>query len=80
MADKNQPSDPGPTPPSADQDLDPTKVVGKYAMQPDPNDDVPGPPPPNIPAGVKEAPADDVPGTPAVPNADGDKKSQPANK
>lgn len=46
-------------------DLDPTKVVGKYAMQPDPNDDRPAPQP-NVPEGAKEAPADDEPGTPAI--------------
>lgn len=46
-------------------DLDPTKVVGTYAMQPDPNDDRPAPLP-NVPAGAKEAPAADEPGTPAI--------------
>ena len=46
-------------------ELDPTKVVGTYAMQPDPNDERPAPLP-NIPPGTKEAPADDEPGTPAV--------------
>lgn len=46
-------------------ELDPTKVVGTYAMQPDPNDDRPAPLP-NIHPGVNEAPADDEPGTPAI--------------
>lgn len=46
-------------------DLDPTKVVGTYAMQPDPNDDRPAPLP-NLHPGMKEAPADDEPGTPAI--------------
>ena len=48
-------------------------------MQPDPNDDVPGPPLPNVPKGVNEAPADDEPGTGPIPVVDGDKKQQPAN-
>jgi hypothetical protein len=66
---------PAPTNPHASQDpnipdgpeadLDPTKVVGTYAMQPDPNDDRPAPQP-NIPKGVREAPADDEPGAGAI--------------
>ena len=59
-------------------DLDPTKVVGTYAMQPDPNKDRPAPLP-NIPKGVNQAPADDEPGTLPVPHPDGPKKQQPAN-
>lgn len=46
-------------------DLDPTKVVGTYAMQPDPNDERPAPLP-NVPPGVNVAPADDEPGAPAI--------------
>jgi hypothetical protein len=46
--------------------LDPTKVVGTYAEQPDPNDDVPGPPPPNVPKGVNKAPKDDDEGAGAI--------------
>lgn len=45
-------------------DLDPTQVVGRYAMQPDPNDDRPAPQPVVV-EGMKEAPADDDEGTPA---------------
>lgn len=45
--------------------LDPTKVIGTYAEQPDPNADRPAPLP-NIPAGVKKAPADDAPGAGAI--------------
>lgn len=47
------------------QELDPTKVVGTYAMQPDPNAARPAPTP-NVPPGVHEAPADDEPGAPAI--------------
>jgi len=39
--------------------LDPTKVIGTWAEQPDPNADR-GAPLPNIPEGVKKAPADDA--------------------
>jgi hypothetical protein len=40
-------------------ELDPTKVVGDYAEQPDPNSDRPAPLP-NVPEGVNKAPkADD---------------------
>jgi hypothetical protein len=46
-------------------DLDPTKVVGTYAEQPDPNDERPAPLP-NVPEGVKEAPADDADDAKAV--------------
>jgi hypothetical protein len=52
-----------PTDPYAD--LDPTKVVGTYAMQPDPNDERPAPQP-VVPPGVKLAPEDDEPGAPAI--------------
>lgn len=45
--------------------LDPTKVVGTYAEQPDPNADRPAPQP-NVPPGVKKAPADDEQGAPAI--------------
>jgi hypothetical protein len=55
------------------KDLDPTKVVGRYAEQPDPNDDI-GPPLPNIHEGVNEAPADDDEDTPAVPATADDAK------
>lgn len=48
------------------KNLDPQKVVGKYAMQPDPNEDVKGPPPPNVPEGVNEAPKDDDPDAGAI--------------
>ena len=48
------------------KDLDPQKVVGTYAEQPDPNDDVPGPPTPNVPKGVNKAPKDDEPGAGAI--------------
>lgn len=48
------------------KDLDPTKVVGTYAEQPDPNDDVPGPPAPNVPKGVNKAPKDDDQGAEAI--------------
>lgn len=47
------------------QGLDPTKVVGTFAEQPDPNDER-GAPLPNVPEGVKEAPADDEPNAPAI--------------
>jgi hypothetical protein len=71
MADKQTPAEklgvPNPhvsADPSIDDekyaDLDPTKVVGRYAMQPDPNDDRPAPRP-NVPEGVNEAPKDDDP-------------------
>ncbi len=41
------------------KDLDPTKVIGDYAEQPDPNSDRPAPLP-NVPKGVNKAPkADD---------------------
>jgi hypothetical protein len=72
--DKNTPQEsPAPTNPHESQDpalpdgpdLDPTKVVGTYAMQPDPNADKPAPQP-NVPPGAKKAPADDKPGTPAI--------------
>lgn len=46
-------------------ELDPTKVVGTYAMQPDPNDERPAPQP-VVPPGVNKAPADDEPGAPAI--------------
>jgi hypothetical protein len=60
---------PAPVNPSASQDpnlpdgpdLDPTKVVGTYAEQPDPNADKPAPLP-NVPPGVNKAPKDDEPG------------------
>jgi hypothetical protein len=47
------------------KDLDPTKVVGTYAEQPDPNDEK-GAPLPNVPKGVKKAPADDDPDAGAI--------------
>lgn len=47
------------------QDLDPTKVVGTWAEQPDPNADRPAPQP-VVPPGVNKAPADDEPGAPAI--------------
>ena len=46
-------------------DLDPTKVVGDYAEQPDPNSSKPAPLP-NVPKGVKKAPADDAPDAGAI--------------
>jgi hypothetical protein len=46
-------------------ELDPTKVVGDYAMQPDPNSDRPAPLP-NVPEGVNKAPKDDKPGAGAI--------------
>ena len=46
-------------------DLDPTKVVGDYAMQPDPNSDRPAPLP-NVPEGVNKAPKDDKPDAGAI--------------
>jgi hypothetical protein len=69
--------DKAPTGPSQSQDpnlpdgpdLDPTKVVGRYAMQPDPNDEK-GAPQPNVPPGAQKAPKDDKPGTPAVGDGD----------
>jgi len=47
------------------EQLDPTKVVGDYAEQPDPNTDKPAPLP-NIPEGVNKAPADDAPDAKAI--------------
>lgn len=47
------------------QELDPEKVVGTYAMQPDPNDERPAPQP-NVPEGVNKAPADDEPDAKAI--------------
>lgn len=47
------------------ENIDPTKVVGTYAMQPDPNDERPAPLP-NVPEGVHKAPKDDEPGAPAI--------------
>jgi hypothetical protein len=41
------------------ENLDPTKVVGNYAEQPDPNSKRPAPLP-NIPEGVNKAPKDDA--------------------
>jgi hypothetical protein len=41
------------------KNLDPTKVVGDYAEQPDPNSKK-GAPLPNIPEGVNKAPKDDA--------------------
>jgi hypothetical protein len=52
-------------PDGPEADLDPAKVVGTYAMQPDPNADRPAPTP-VVPPGVKKAPADDEPGAPAI--------------
>lgn len=52
-------------PDGPEADLDPAKVVGTYAMQPDPNADRPAPTP-VVPPGVNEAPADDEPGAPAI--------------
>lgn len=46
-------------------DLDPTKVVGDYAEQPDPNSDRPAPLP-NVPEGVNKAPKDDDPDAGAI--------------
>jgi hypothetical protein len=45
--------------------LDPTKVVGTYAEQPDPNADRPAPLP-NVPKGVNKAPKDDAPDAGAI--------------
>jgi len=45
--------------------LDPTKVVGDWAEQPDPNTERPAPGP-NVPKGVKKAPADDAPDAASV--------------
>ena len=47
------------------KNLDPTKVVGDYAEQPDPNSDKPAPLP-NVPEGVHKAPKDDEPGAGAI--------------
>jgi HK97 family phage major capsid protein len=47
------------------KNLDPTKVVGDYAEQPDPNSDKPAPLP-NVPEGVNKAPKDDKPGAGAI--------------
>jgi hypothetical protein len=47
------------------EQLDPTKVVGDYAEQPDPNSDKPAPLP-NIPEGVNKAPKDDKPDAGAI--------------
>jgi hypothetical protein len=47
------------------EQLDPTKVVGDYAEQPDPNSSKPAPLP-NIPEGVNKAPADDKPDAGAI--------------
>lgn len=52
-------------PDGPEAELDPTKVVGTYAMQPDPNDERPAPQP-VVPPGVKLAPEDDEPGAPAI--------------
>jgi len=46
-------------------EIDPTKVVGTYAEQPDPNAKRPAPQP-NIPEGVHKAPKDDEPGAGAI--------------
>lgn len=56
-------------PDGPEAELDPTKVVGTYAMQPDPNADRPAPLP-NVPPGAQKAPADDKPGTPAIGDGD----------
>jgi hypothetical protein len=74
---KDQQDSPAPVNPSASQDpnlpdgpdLDPTKVVGTYAEQPDPNADRPAPGP-NVPPGVNKAPKDDEPGAPAIGDGD----------
>ncbi len=47
------------------EQLDPTKVVGDYAEQPDPNSDRPAPLP-NVPEGVNKAPKDDKPDAGAI--------------
>jgi hypothetical protein len=47
------------------KNLDPAKVVGDYAEQPDPNSDKPAPLP-NVPEGVNKAPKDDKPGAGAI--------------
>lgn len=47
------------------EQLDPTKVVGDYAEQPDPNSSKPAPLP-NVPEGVNKAPKDDEPGAGAI--------------
>lgn len=52
-------------PDGPEAELDPTKVVGTYAMQPDPNADKPAPLP-NVPPGVNKAPKDDEAGAPAI--------------
>lgn len=52
-------------PDGPEAELDPTKVVGTHAMQPDPNADRPAPQP-VVPPGVHKAPADDEPGAPAI--------------
>jgi hypothetical protein len=69
MADKQTPAEKAgvtnpydsgdPNVPDEYKDLDPTKVVGTYAEQPDPNDERPAPLP-NVPKGVKKAPSDDA--------------------
>jgi hypothetical protein len=51
------------------QELDPTKVVGDYAEQPDPNSDRPAPLP-NVPEGVHKAPKADEPGAGAIGKGD----------
>jgi hypothetical protein len=56
-------------PDGPEAELDPTKVVGDYAMQPDPNTERPAPLP-NVPKGVKPAPADDEPDAGAIGDGD----------
>lgn len=51
------------------EQLDPTKVVGDYAEQPDPNSDKPAPLP-NVPEGVNKAPKADEPGAGAIGKGD----------
>jgi hypothetical protein len=51
------------------QQLDPTKVVGDYAEQPDPNSDRPAPLP-NVPEGVNKAPKADDEGAGAIGKGD----------
>ena len=46
------------------ENLDPTKVIGTYAEQPDPNADRPAPQP-VVPPGVHKAPKADDEGAPA---------------
>ena len=55
--------------------LDPTKVVGDYAEQPDPNSGKSAPLP-NVPKGVNKAPKDDEPDAGAIGEGKTEKDSK----